>query len=368
MSLAKGSEERQELLRNQSRSRKKRSGGFIVKGLLWFTLLVLVVGGVGTYYVYQQLQPSPITATAEVDIPPGSSVKQIAALLEQNGIIKNATLFSYYVRYQGVAGDLKAGTYQFDQQVTIEQLIKMLSEGTQAEVARFTIPEGWNVGQIADALAKKGLIEKDIFIQEINEGDFPEFPFVSSIPKKEGRKYRLEGYLFPETYEVRKGATEHEIIAKMLGQFEKEWKPEWSEQIQKHKLTMDEAVNLAAIVEREVVVDHERPIVAGIFYNRMRDGWKLQSCATVQFILGKQRDRITFDDLKIASPYNTYLHEGLPPGPIASPGRASLESVVNPQKNEYFFFVTKKDGTQEHYFSKTFAEHASKNAKSQGSW
>ncbi|QOT01048.1 endolytic transglycosylase MltG [Brevibacterium sp. JNUCC-42] len=368
MRLAKDSEERENFPGNQSRSRRGRSGGFIVKGLLWIIFLGLIVGGVGTYYVYQQLQTNPITATTEVDIPAGSSVKQIATLLEKNGVIKNATLFSYYVRYQGVAGDLKAGIYQFDQQVTIEQLINMLSKGTQAEVVRFTVPEGWNVSQIAEALAKKGLIEKDIFIHEINEGNFPEFPFVSSIPKKEERKYRLEGYLFPETYEVREGATEHEIIAKMLGQFQKEWKPEWTEQIKKHKITMDEAVNLAAIVEREVVVDQERPIVAGIFYNRMRDRWKLQSCATVQFVLGKQRDRITFEDLKIASPYNTYLHEGLPPGPIASPGRASLESVVKPQENEYFFFVTKKDGTQEHYFSKTFAEHASKNAKSQGSW
>ncbi|MCG6197436.1 endolytic transglycosylase MltG, partial [Anoxybacillus sp. LAT_38] len=121
---------------------------------------------------------------------------------------------------------------------------------------------------------------------------------------------------------VKKGASAHEIIAKMLAQFQKEWQPEWTETLKQRGMTMDEAVRLASIVEREVVVDKERPIVAGVYYNRLREGWLLQADATVQFVLGKQRDRLTYDDLKVNSPYNTYMHPGLPPGPIANPGRA----------------------------------------------
>ncbi|WP_232695521.1 endolytic transglycosylase MltG [Brevibacillus daliensis] len=365
--MRKDREDRQAFSGERTHSRKRRSG-ILLKGLIGFLLLILVVGGVGTYYVYQQLKPVTLAGEIEVEIPSGSSLSSIANKLEEKGVIKNATVFSYYVRYEGTGATLKAGTYQFSGSPTVSSLIDTLSKGSKAEVVRFTIPEGWNVTQIAQGLAEKGLIDREKFLKEVNEGDFSQFDFVSAIPKKEGRKYRLEGYLFPETYEVKKGADEHEIILTMLRQFEKEWKPEWNEELKKRNMTPDDAVNLASIVEREVVNDKERPTVAGIFYNRIRDNWKLQSCATVQFVLGKQRDVITFKDLEVESPYNTYIHEGLPPGPIASPGRASLDAVAKPEQNDYFFFVTKKDGTQEHYFSKTFAEHASKNAKSQGSW
>ncbi|HDR67528.1 MAG TPA: endolytic transglycosylase MltG, partial [Bacteroidaceae bacterium] len=147
-----------------------------------------------------------------------------------------------------------------------------------------------------------------------------------------------------------------------------EWKAEWTTEIEKKNMSIHDIVTLASIVEREVVVDKERPIVAGVFYNRLKDDWNLQSCATVQFILGKQKDRLTFDDLEIKNPYNTYVNQGLPPGPIGNPGRKSLEAAVYPAEHDYYFFVTKKDNSGEHYFSRTFAEHQKYNAKSRGNW
>lgn len=340
----------------------------------WFTLflgvclLLLLAAGGGAYYVYQALQPvkaEGVQMQKRISIPPGSSVKDIGALLEKEGLVRSGTIFAYYVQAKGNGSRLQAGEYQFQVGQTIDQLVDSMIDGKAIiDNIRFTIPEGWNVEQIASSLEKKGIVNKQKFLTEVNQGQFPQYPFVASIPKKEGRKYRLEGYLFPETYEVEKGATEHEIIAKMLAQFQKELKPEWLESLKKRKMSLDDAVNLASIVEREVVVDKERPIVAGVYFNRMRDGWLLQADATIQFVLGKQRDRITYNDLKVNSPYNTYLHPGLPPGPIASPGRASLQAVAQPAQHDYFFYVTKKDGTSEHFFSRTLQEHEAQDAKS----
>lgn len=330
-------------------------------------LIVLAIGG-SAVYVYQQLQPVEGEQVAKnVTIPTGSSVPEIGRLLEEQGLIKNADLFSYYVKVKGVAPQLKAGEYQFTTGQTIDDMLQAMIDGkTVVSAKRFTIPEGWNVEQIADHLAEEGIVNKEEFLKEVNTGSFPEYPFVAAIPKKEGRKYRLEGYLFPETYEVNKEATAHDVIARMLAQFQKEWQPEWTDLLKKRNLTMDEAVTLASIVEREVKVDKERPIVAGVYYNRLRDKWPLQADATIQFIFGKQRDRLTYDDLKVKSPYNTYINPGLPPGPIANPGRESLEAVVKPAQHDYFFYVTKKDGTSEHYFSRTLQEHQANDAKSRG--
>lgn len=347
---------------------RRRRGGRIFRWMIALLLLLILAVGGTALYLYQQLQPvGGEQATKHVNIPSGSSVREIGRMLEEQGLIRNAELFGYYVKYKGVGPKLKAGEYQFAAGQTIDALLLAMTEGkTVINAQRFTIPEGWNVEQIADHLAKEGLVDKAEFLKVVNEGAFPEYPFVASIPKKAERKYRLEGYLFPETYEVKKDATEHEIISKMLAQFQKEWKPEWTDQLNQRKWTVDEAVNLASIVEREVTVDKERTLVAGVYYNRLRDKWPLQADATIQFIFGKQRDRLTYDDLKVDNPYNTYMNPGLPPGPIASPGRASLEAVVKPAEHDYFFYVTKKDGTSEHYFSRTLEEHNANDAKSRG--
>lgn len=348
------------------KEQRRRRGGRLFRWLvLFFFVLVLAVGGTA-FYVYQQLQPVPSEeVTKHVVIPTGSSVLQIGRLLEEQGLIRNAEMFSYYVRYTGVAPKLKAGEYAFTPGQTHDEMLQAMIEGnTVVRAQRFTIPEGWNVEQIADHLSSEGLVDKKVFLDEVNNGNFEAFSFVAQIPKNEARTHRLEGYLFPETYEIKEGATEHEIIERMLAQFQKEWKPEWTEKIKAQNLSMDEVVNLASIVEREVTVDKERPTVAGVYFNRLRDKWPLQADATIQFILGKQRDRLTYEDLKVKNPYNTYANPGLPPGPIASPGRASLEAVVNPEKHDYFFYVTKKDGTSEHYFSRTLKEHNANDAKS----
>lgn len=345
---------------------RRRGRGRLLRWFLLFVLLVVAAAGGTAYYVYDQLQPVEAQGeTKTVVIPSGTSVRGIGQLLEEAGLIRNGQLFSYYVGYKGVAPQLKAGEYEFKTGVSNDEIITAMVEGkVVVRAERFTIPEGWNVEQIADHLASEGIVDKEKFLHEVNNGSFPDFPFVAQIPQNELRTNRLEGYLFPETYEVKQGASEREIIEKMLAQFQKEWKPEWTEQLKERNLTMDQAVTLASIVEREVAVDKERATVAGVYYNRIRDNWPLQADATVQFVLGKQKERLTYDDLKVDSPYNTYANPGLPPGPIANPGRESLAAVVNPEEHDYFFYVTKKDGTQEHYFARTLEEHNANDAKS----
>lgn len=346
-----------------NQKRRNRAARLFLRGLL---LIVLCTAAAG-FYVYDKLKPPAANGNAEktINIPSGSSVWEIGQILEKEGLIKDADIFSLYVKIKNVGNRLQAGNYRFHVGQPVSQLVKSMADGdVVADTVKFTIPEGWNVEQIAASLAGKGIVDKTAFLREVNQGNFSEFAFVSSIKPKEGRKYRLEGYLFPETYEVKKGASAHEIIAKMLSQFQKEIKPEWIAELAKRKISLDDAIILASIVEREVTVDKERPIVAGVLYNRLQNDWMLQADATIQYVLGTQRDRITYNDLKIESPYNTYLHRGLPPGPIANPGRASIAAVVEPTKHDYFFYVTKKDGSSEHYFSKTLEEHLAQDAKS----
>lgn len=342
-----------------------------VKYSLALIAVILITSVVGFLYVnslFNPVDPQYSGEKVEVIVPSGSTTKNIAGLLKENELIQNELIFQLYVKKYNYDASLKAGKFLLSQDMDMKTIVQVLVEGnTIIDSVRFTIPEGYNVKQIAEKLASEGLVDKERFLQVVKEANF-DYEFIKQIPNDKNIEYKLEGYLFPDTYEVRKGATEEEIIEKLLSQFDKEWKEEWGKVAKEKGMTQHELVTMASIVEREVVVDKERPIVAGVFYNRLDDSWNLQSCATVQFILGKQKDTLTFEDLEIQNPYNTYVNQGLPPGPIGNPGRTSLEAVIYPAEHNYFFFVTKKDNSGEHYFSETYEQHLNYDAKSRGNW
>jgi UPF0755 protein len=320
-------------------------------------LLLIGAAGIGGYSYYKMEMKSPPTGgKVVVDIPKGTSLKNIGAILENNHLVRNGDIFSFYVGRMGIGGKLQAGKYQFTQGDSIDQIIEHMVKGDVYQGITVTIPEGYTVKQIADLLSEKRLVQKDSFLKEVNEGTF-DYDFVKKIPQDKKLPYRLEGYLFPKKYEFEPGTTDHEIIDRMLSQFKEEMDPSWMPTLQKEGLTLHDAVTLASIVEREVAVDKERPTVAEVYFNRIGKGIMLQADATVQYALGKQKDVLSFKDLEVESPYNTYKVKGLPPGPIASPGRKSLEAVLLPEKNNYLFYVTKKDGSGEHYFSETYQQH-----------
>jgi UPF0755 protein len=236
--------------------------------------------------------------------------------------------------------------------MSVEQIVNKLAAGN-AEVnsKRFTIPEGFELRQIAERLESEGLVNKDEFYAAIDKSKF-DYAFVKDIPNRDNK---LEGYLFPDTYDVFKNATEEEIINKMLNRFDQVFTEEYRQRAKELNMSYDQVITLASIIEREAKLDKERKIISAVFHNRLKKNIKLQSCATVQYLLKEQKEVLTYKDLEVDSPYNTYKYAGLPKGPIASPGAKSIEAALYPDKVDYLYFVANKDGS--HIFTKTYQEH-----------
>ncbi len=334
--------------RSGSRRKVKKSGCVI--GII--VLLLFALAGGGTLYYMSAFNPIQLAEEVTVTVPQGAGSKQIAALLDDSGVIKSKTVFGFYVKQQKAAANLRPGTYTFGPgEVDMEAVVAKLQKGGLSEnTMNITIPEGLTVEQTADLLAQKGVVDKQKFLDYAADLDIP----YDYIPK--GKDYnQLEGFLFPETYNILKTWGEKEIIDMMLAQFDKVFTQEWRDRAKEMNMSIYDVVKLASIIEREALYDSDRPIISGVFHNRLDISMRLQSCATVQYILGEPKAVLTNADVRIESPYNTYLHEGLPPTPIASPGAKSLEAALYPEKTDYLYFLAKPDG--HHYFSKTLDEH-----------
>lgn len=336
------------------------------KALKWLAVLLLIVmigAGATGFYVYTSMLPVEAKEQpVKITIEPGTGTAHIAKLLENEGLIKNSFLFVSYLKWKSEGSRFQAGTYEMQPGITYDEIIAKLNSGdvVKAEMIRFTIPEGFTVKQMADKLAEEGLVDQAVFLKLAKDAAGLNDELLSQIPTDERLTYRLEGYLFPETYELKKGSNEQDIIARMLQETRTRIDkiPDFEQKLQARSLTFNELMTIASLVEREVVVDRERPLVAGVIYNRLKDGMKLEIDATVQYVLDKPKERLLNADLRsVDSPYNTYLYEGLPPGPIAAPSLKSIEAALEPKPSDYLFYVTKKDGSGEHLFAKTYKEH-----------
>ncbi len=340
-------------MKNRKRKTKSKSKRFPT----FILLCIIVVGGFFAQKYYKESlgamevdNPSDV----KVIIPSSSSTTKIANILYENGLINNQLIFKYQVKSKGAGGKLKAGEYTLSTGMTLDTIIDSITKGGRSQnTVRFTIPEGYELRQMAEKLSEEGIVDKDRFLQLVS--DKKNFEDKYTFLKELNDKQSLEGFLFPSTYEIFIGATEEEIIGKMLNEFEKVYKKDVEPKLKEFDLTLNEVITLASIVEREGKVDDERPLMSGVFHNRLKKGMMLQSCATVQYILGERKEVLTNADTKIESPYNTYINTGLPPAPIASPGEASLIAAVNPDDTDYLFFVLTGDGT--HTFTKTYQEH-----------
>ncbi|RJG17902.1 endolytic transglycosylase MltG [Paenibacillus thiaminolyticus] len=330
-----------------------------------FLILIIVAGAGVIGYVWNGMQPLP-TEEREitVTIEPGTGTSSIASRLEAEGVIKNALIFKGYLKYKNEGSRFQAGTYAFYPGVTYDEIIASLNQGDVVpdKMIRFTIPEGYTVAQIADKLADEGYVNKDTFLKLTDDIAWlsGQSGLAAQIPADERIKHSLEGYLFPETYEMKEGSSEKEIILRMLGEMEQQLNgilPDWETELKNKSLTLHQWLTAASLIEREVVVEEERPLVAGVIFNRIDQGMRLQIDATVQYALDKPKERLYYKDLDIESPYNTYQIDGLPPGPIASPSSASLVAAIWPESTDYLFYVTKKDGSYTHLFAKTYEEH-----------
>ncbi len=302
--------------------------------------------------------PTPVTFT----IHPGQSVMEVAQALEEAGLIRDAFLFRAYVRYHGLDREIEAGEYALNKTMTIPQIVEALRSGRKAEWT-VRIREGLRLEEVAEVIAAQTHLSAQAVLEAARDGLRwrADFPFLADLPPGA----TLEGYLFPDTYRLARDATAEGMIRRMLENFGRKVTPEKIAAARARGLSLHQVIILASIVEREAVLPEERPLIASVYLNRLAAGMKLDADPTVQYALGYQPDQktwwkspLTLEDLQVDSPYNTYRYPGLPPGPIASPGLASIEAVLNPAETDYFYFMAdcvKKDGS--HWFARTQEEH-----------
>jgi len=273
--------------------------------------------------------------TALVTIEEGMTAQEVAELLKKEGLISSKNFFLLLVRLRGVHRRIKAGFYEVNSKESTWRIISKIFLG-KSEKLRLTIPEGFTGRQIAQLIEEKGLGGKDKFLEIVE-------------------KRELEGYLFPETYFIDYNVSQEEIIDMMVDQFNKMFTEDMEERGKKFNFTKRDIIILASIIEKEAVKDEERPLISAVFHNRLKKRWYLESCATVQYALGEHKEKLTYEDVKVNSPYNTYIHFGLPPGPICNPGLAAIEAALYPAETDLMFFVTEGEGT--HRFSKYYQKH-----------
>ncbi len=318
---------------------------FLVGLILAVFLAVLYVNA-----LVNPVYPESKNKLIAVIIPSRTSSAAVSKILYEHGLIRAPLVFQVYSRLKGVDDKLKAGRYCFSLTQGVPEITAQLVKGP--EPVTFTVPEGFNVYQIANLLDRRGLVEKEAFLEAVASENF-NYSFLTSLPP--GSR-RLEGYLFPDTYQVGYGTKAREIIEMMLNRFN--WNVKnlnYEKKAQQAGLTLHQAVIIASLVEREAKKEAERPLIAGVIMNRLKKGMPLQVDATVQYALGSQRAKLYYKDLQVNSPYNTYKIPGLPPGPIACPGESSLLAAVKPSSTSYLYYVAKPDGS--HVFARTLAVH-----------
>lgn len=296
--------------------------------ILWPTLLV----------------PRPYVSST-ILIPPGSGTRQIASILKFYRIIDHPLYFILQAKRKGVENSLKAGEYRFNNRMSMEEILDRLNKGEMITYS-FTIPEGYNLKEIAARLEAEGFASSERFLALCYNRDI-----IYSLGLNAGS---LEGCLFPDTYQVIRGISEKEIITIMFDRFRKITDP-FQGKIKEMKVSLHSIITLASLIEKEAKKKEEKSLISAVFHNRLKKGMPLEACVTVLYALGYHKYLLTYDDLKIESPYNTYLHCGLPPGPICSPGRTSIEAALNPAPVPYLYFVSQQNGS--HQFSETFTQH-----------
>ena len=290
----------------------------------------------------------PYGASKRVIIPRGATFAEAADSLSRANLVGWRKMFRLYARVTGGDRNIKPGTYLLRHGTPWKDIISAL-HGGHGLVNTITIPEGYTISQIAPLLAKTLKVPIESVQAAVRD--------TALLARLDVPNPTLEGYLFPDTYAFPLGTSAGQAVREMVYDFERRWKPDWDAKAADLKINRNDLVTMASIVEREARVPEERPVIAAVYYNRLRKGMLLQADPTVQYALGHHVGRVLYKDLAVASPYNTYIHKGLPPGPVASPGVASLAAAANPANVPYLYFVASPDG--HHEFRMTLQEHTS---------
>ena len=315
--------------------------------ILCLLLIALGLAGLHGWWLFVPT-PAVHSSAKVVEIPPHQGTVSIARQLASEGVIRTRLGFLLLAAVRGTARSLKAGEYEIPKDANTVQILKFLEEGKVLQHP-VLFPEGGTVRDLARTLEATGLARTDEVLR-ISEDQ----RFLRSLGVEAPS---LEGYLFPDTYYFFKGLSVEEMLARMVHRFRTQVTDDLRRQAQSRGLTPHQLLTLASILEKEAVIPEELPLISAVFWNRLKLEMPLQADPTVQYALGKDRQALTREDLQVDSPFNTYRIRGLPPGPIASPGKAAILAALNPAKVKYLYFVSK--GDQHHFFSATLEEHNS---------
>lgn len=354
--------------KKQTRKREDRIVSKIVLIIASVLTLVIAVFGFTFYkYVSDGLQPldSKDTKLVQVYIPADSSNKKISNILEDSKVIKSAMVFNYYAKFKNLS-DFQAGYYQMSPNMTLDEVGALLRGGGTAEPtkiadAKVTIPEGYDIEKISEAVADNTSFKKEEFIELMKNDTFfnsmkQKYPeLLASAAEAEGVRYRLEGYLFPATYDYYKDMTIEDFAEQMVAKTNSIMEPLTS-LVHARNMTIQQVLTLASLVEKEGVKEEDRKKIAQVFYNRLAANMPLQSDISILYSLGEHKEVVTYKDLEVDSPYNLYKNTGYGPGPMDSPGEEAINAVLNPTENNYLYFIA-DISTGKVYFSETYEEH-----------
>ncbi|RPJ57610.1 MAG: endolytic transglycosylase MltG [Acidobacteria bacterium] len=324
------------------------------KAVTVLALLTLVVGaGLLGLYQVSRLLSAPYKGFSGpevfVDIPKGTSIPQIGRVLHRAGVVSHPRLFAWFVRLSYPTSSMKAGEYRFDRASSLRDVAAKLAKG-EVYFIKVTVPEGFSRTDIVDLLVRSGI--------GTNEGLLTETRDTKTIAHLDNRASDLEGYLFPDTYFFSRRVSEKEVAERMVSRFLGIWTEERQKKARELNMTPREVLTLASLIEKETALPTERQLVSAVFHNRLKKNIALGSDPTVIYSVKLVKDYdgvINQSDLKLDSPYNTYLYYGLPPGPIASPGLASIDAALDPAEVDYLYFVSRNDGS--HLFTVDYREH-----------
>jgi len=337
--------------------RKRRSNaGPAVLGIL---LVLAVLGAI--FIIYSAATGDENGRNPEgpvrVEVVKGDTLSDVAAKLEEAGVIKSAFVFELQARYEGYGTEIKTGKYTFKPGQQSEEILRKLTVGVAVPTVTLTIPEGLTLGETARTVAADSGVTASEFEKAARRTDYG-YAFLDNHDVK-----TTEGYLFPAKYEFEKDVTAGQIVDRLLGQYLLETQSlDIAGAKERLGLTEDQVVTVASLIEKEAATPEEKPLIASVIYNRMRKNTPLQIDATIQYALKRPKANLSLADLKIDSPYNTYENKGLPPGPICSPSRESLQAALNPADTDYLYYVLRADG-KKHYFTKNYDDFLRAKAK-----
>lgn len=334
----------------------------------YLAVIVLAAAAINIFSYYQNINSPADMNGAEKPfvISPGEGVKKIGSNLQSEGLIKSKAYFEYYVWQIKKGTAMQAGDYELSSKMTIKEIVATLIAGkTINNEKKITIIPGWTLRDIAGYFTESGIASSTDFYKlageplkdySSNKNRPVDYSADFSVLADKPKNYGLEGYLFPDTYRVYNDASAEDVIRKMLANLDGKLTPAMRAEIKRQGKTIYEIITMASVIEKEVSKEEDMKMVSGIFWGRIKSGQGLESCATLAYILGKNKPIYTLEDTNVVSPYNTYRHQGLPPGPICNPSLEAIEAAIYPTKNNYNYFLSRPD-TGETVFSKTLDEH-----------